>query len=281
MELTRDLVFDVGMHQGEDTAFYLRKGYRVVGFEASPSLAEQCRSRFANEIRDGRVTIVEGAIAAAGESTVTFFVHKHMTIWGTTDEDWVERNAMGGESDRIEVPAVDFGDHLREAVPWFMKVDIEGADRLCLEELAAVRERPAFVSIESEKADFSQLVEEVALLETLGYDRFAPVQQDRMTDKEIQAVDLDGHPFRHRFEYASSGPFGEDLTEAWLTREELLRRYQTIFRRYRLLGDEAPLNRSRLGFQARKLLSKVMRTPLPGWYDTHAARSAIAMEPEG
>ena len=29
-----DLIYDVGMHRGEDTAFYLRKGFRVVAVEA-------------------------------------------------------------------------------------------------------------------------------------------------------------------------------------------------------------------------------------------------------
>ncbi len=48
-----DLVYDVGMHRGEDTAFYLAKGYRVVGFEANPELVEACQRRFAAEIGGG------------------------------------------------------------------------------------------------------------------------------------------------------------------------------------------------------------------------------------
>ena len=31
-----DLIFDVGLHRGEDTEFYLKKGFRVVAFEANP-----------------------------------------------------------------------------------------------------------------------------------------------------------------------------------------------------------------------------------------------------
>ena len=38
-----DLNDDVGFHQGEDTAFYLKKGFRVVAFEAHPRLAENGR----------------------------------------------------------------------------------------------------------------------------------------------------------------------------------------------------------------------------------------------
>src|SRR5271156_3521479 len=72
-----DLVYDVGMHQGEDTDYYLKKGFRVVGFEANPKLVAKSRSRFADAIREQRLIIVEGAItdkpAGTNESTVSFY----------------------------------------------------------------------------------------------------------------------------------------------------------------------------------------------------------------
>ncbi len=34
-----DLIYDVGMHKGEDADYYLKKGFRVIGFEAIPELA--------------------------------------------------------------------------------------------------------------------------------------------------------------------------------------------------------------------------------------------------
>lgn len=39
-----ELIYDVGFHRGEDTAFYLKKSFRVVAFEAHPRLAENGRS---------------------------------------------------------------------------------------------------------------------------------------------------------------------------------------------------------------------------------------------
>lgn len=38
--MDRDLVYDVGMHNGDDTAFYVSQGYRVVAIEADPAQAE-------------------------------------------------------------------------------------------------------------------------------------------------------------------------------------------------------------------------------------------------
>jgi len=54
-----DLIFDVGMHNGEDTEFYLSRGFRVVGVEANPDLVRGLEKKFAAEIADGRVTIVD------------------------------------------------------------------------------------------------------------------------------------------------------------------------------------------------------------------------------
>jgi hypothetical protein len=41
-------MYDVGFHRGEDTAFYLKKGFCVVAFEAHPRLAEKGRAMFAD-----------------------------------------------------------------------------------------------------------------------------------------------------------------------------------------------------------------------------------------
>jgi hypothetical protein len=45
--MTADLLYDVGMNNGDDTAYYLYKGFRVVAVEADPVLVEAARERFA------------------------------------------------------------------------------------------------------------------------------------------------------------------------------------------------------------------------------------------
>ena len=57
-----NLIYDVGLHHGPDTDFYLNNAYRVLAFEANPGKAAFCRERFATEIADGRPTIVEGPV---------------------------------------------------------------------------------------------------------------------------------------------------------------------------------------------------------------------------
>ena len=152
-ELVPDLVFDVGMHRGEDTRYYLRKGFRVVAFEANPELVAAAHREFATEIAGGRLRIVSGAITAEGRDSVPFYVHSRMSLWGTTAARQAGRNAVMGTSARITVPAVDFARCLREhGVPHYLKSDIESADMVCLEGLLEIepQHRPRYTSIEAE-----------------------------------------------------------------------------------------------------------------------------------
>jgi hypothetical protein len=54
-----DLIYDVGLHKGEDAEFYLRKGFRVVAFEADPDLIAFCKGRLKEFIDQGQLTIVQ------------------------------------------------------------------------------------------------------------------------------------------------------------------------------------------------------------------------------
>jgi FkbM family methyltransferase len=83
-----NLIYDVGMHLGEDTAYYLKKGFKVIAFEADPNLILECKNRFQNELNNGKLIIVEGAIVdfSKAESQieyVSFYKNKSVSVWGT------------------------------------------------------------------------------------------------------------------------------------------------------------------------------------------------------
>ena len=270
-----DLIYDIGMHRGEDTALYLSMGYRVVAFEANPDLCADARERFADAIAAGRVTLVEGAIAP-GEGTVTFYRHTALTVFGTINPSWVMMHEPFGGSTAMTVPVVDLAAQIAvTGVPYYMKIDIEGTERYCLEVLRAFEDRPAYVSIQSCQTDWRELQHEFDLLDELGYNRFCVVQQEGLNRSVLSTTALDGKPLRHRMEEHTSGPFGRDLAR-WETRRAALRRYRAIYVLYRLLGDDGtPLRRSRVGLRVIKRLERSPRVrPLPGWYDTHARHSS-------
>lgn len=272
--LVEDLIYDVGLHKGEDSAFYLARGYRVVAFEANPDLAGICRERFAQEISAGRMSIVEGAITDSPEPTVTFYKHPE-SGWGTTSEQWVTRNLATGTAEPVEVPAVSFADTLRSTgIPSFMKIDVEGADRLCLEALLDFERRPQSVSIEANPyyTDAQGLEGELALLQRLGYDRFALVQQAGISGSEVLTRTLSGSSLKFRFEEDGSGSFGSDVGP-WVDFAAARAQYKRLFFTSRVI---APVVwRIRFGRDFLKWLAgHLPRRGGTGWYDTHAARSS-------
>jgi FkbM family methyltransferase len=270
--LVDDLVYDVGAHKGEDSAYYLAKGYRVVAFEANAELVRACERRFATEIAAGRLTLVAGAITDSDAPTVRFYRHP-LSTWGTTSDEMVSRNLMVAASEAIDVPAVHFAEKLRETgMPSFMKIDIEGSDMLCLQALLEFDARPQSVSIESHKTDWSHIEAELALLERLGYDRFAVVQQGDVAGRTLRTRTLDGSPLTFRFEQDSSGPFGADVGP-WVNHRRAIKRYKRVFLAYRLIGAKSPLRQTRIGRRLHGIALRRLARPLPGWYDTHAARS--------
>src|SRR5262249_38271660 len=157
-----------------------------------------------------RLRIVEGAIApeAAGER-IAFYKNLRKSDWGTIDPKWVERNErLGTRSVKIEVARVDLAEiFCSQGVPFYLKIDIEGADHLVLDELGRFEDRPRYISMEAEKVDFSQLVSELNLLKRLGYRTFKPVQQASIPGTRIVTTTLQGKPLHHVFVDGASGPF--------------------------------------------------------------------------
>lgn len=261
-----DLVFDVGAHLGEDSEFYLALGYRVVAVEANPLLAGQLRDRFRREIASGQYVLVPNAIDDRADQ-IEFYVNRQLSVWGTTSAEWARRNErLGAKSDVIEVSCVPFVSLLRaHGIPHYLKVDIEGADMQCIEALRGFAGRPRYLSLESTKVSWRDLVAEFDLLESLGYREFKVIDQRAHARLDGEYRSLSGTCFAHCFPKGSSGPFGEDLPGPWLSKRQAISRYRWIFVLYKLMGDNTPAARL-LGHLP--LLRRLLR--LVSWHDTHA-----------
>ena len=61
--MIEDLIYDVGMHRGKDTEFFLGKGFRVVAIEANLGFVEMVRHRLSGDVDSGRLTILGVAIS--------------------------------------------------------------------------------------------------------------------------------------------------------------------------------------------------------------------------
>jgi len=262
------LVFDLGAHRGEDTDFYLKLGYRVVAVEANPALVAELEERFRDAIRRGELVVVGRAIGER-EGTIRFFVNRTISVWGTADPAWAERNRkLGADSEEIAVECVRLPDLIRRhGCPHYLKVDVEGADMQCVRSLAELDCRPKYLSLESSKVSWSDLADELATCEALGYTRFKVVGQRWHGGGRFDTTS--GARVTHSFERGASGPFGPHLRGRWLTRRQAMLRYVPIFILYKTLGDATFVGRhlGRLPF-LRRVLAFIV-----GWYDTHAMRA--------
>ena len=278
-----DLIYDIGMHKGEDTEFYLRKGFRVVAFEADPDLASHCRTRLRDFIDQGRLVIVEGAIvdreaADAGLKKTRFYKSDTVSVWGTVRSDWAERNMKFGTSSKsIEVDTVDFGEVIQKyGVPHYMKIDIEGLDLVCVKAMEQFSVPPDFISLESSKTRFADIQREIEVLEKLGYNAFQAVEQSAVPASQPPWPATEGEYVSQKFQEGSSGLFGSELGGEWKSKGAVLRQYRFIRLGYYLLGDSGVLNRwrfrgaERLRLVVSRLLRFFTKASIPGWYDTHA-----------
>lgn len=273
-----NLIYDVGMHKGEDSDFYLKKGFRVVAFEADPSLVQLNQQKFSKQILDNQLTIVEGAIVNSKIcGKVKFYKNLDNSVWGTVDSSWAARNEKKGTRNKlIEVNAIDFGKCIEQyGIPYYMKIDIESADIICIKELLKFNLRPSYVSIESEKVSFEKLSDEINLFEKLGFNRFMAIQQSNIHQTILPNPSKEGKYVQHKFVSGASGKFGKELNGEWRSKDEILSEYRLIFRKYKWMGDNSFLKRNIFGNQFLRIISKAMNKSIPGWYDTHAKHCSV------
>jgi FkbM family methyltransferase len=277
--MDRRLIIDVGMHDGQDTAFYLAKGFNVVAIEANPELVAQAREAFAREIGEGRLRLLEVAIAER-RGTMPLAISDDMTVWSTLSPDWVARNQSGNNTDYryVDVETVPFGEVLADVgVPYYLKVDIEGYDMMCVRALHDLPERPAYVSIESAvsslTAPMREITAELREFRSLGYRQFQYVDQRMHPQREPAKPASEGEYVDSRFTRDSSGPFGRELTGRWLGWPAAFAEGQLLGLAHNLGGYGGRWSDSAVGHVYKRARGKIFRRGTP-WFDLHAALDA-------
>ena len=206
------LVFDLGMHRGLDTRFYLDKGFSVVALEANPAMCAAARAAFAAETGGGRLHVVERALwHEGGGANVPFFLNHEKDDWSSTSRAWAEKG--GHRAEEIAVPTTTLAELLdRHGTPRYIKCDVEGMDEAFAAQLLADGRRPAFVSVEAVSLDA------LALLRACGYDRVQVVNQALLPYVEPPRPAREGRYAPVQFNGHMSGLFGRELDPAkWLS----------------------------------------------------------------
>jgi len=271
---TRNLIFDVGLNVGQDSAFYLSQGYEVLAIEADPVLAEAARKKFDREIREGRFEILNVSIADK-EGFADFWICEEKPEFNSFHREIAARDSYSHHS--IQVPMARFSSIIeRYGTPHYLKIDIEGNDMLCLDDLDP-SSLPKYVSVESE----CPLAEEGASVEgglrtllklySLGYRHFKLIDQgtfcslslppsphywvDSFARKVLYGWPMKNLPrlafllrplvtwwrlerkFRWSFPWGSSGVWGEDTPGKWISYDEAENAYKHYREKHFLASD--------------------------------------------
>jgi FkbM family methyltransferase len=223
------LIFDVGVCDGADSAYYLSQAERVVGVEASPIACAELRRRFAAEIAEGRYLLEEVGVAEQpGE--LSFWVCDDHPHWSSFKREIASRN--GCRHHEVKVRTVRFDALVRKhGAPDYCKIDIEGHDVLCLRQLEPDI-APPYISVEMDHE--MDLIDEMVRLnyrdfKVISQRTLSPASPElaslvyslpakakdlaRRADQKLRGRRCDGG---WTFPAGSSGPFAEKTPGRWL-----------------------------------------------------------------
>jgi FkbM family methyltransferase len=216
MNEDRSLIFDIGLHLGFDSQFYLSKGFSVIGLEARPDLCKLAEQRNRDDFNAGRFKIINKALFEFDDEIVPFYVNPEKDDWGSLSKENSEKGI--GSSSAIEVPTVTLQSLISaHGLPYYIKCDIEGGDAIFAEQLLWLEGRPSFVSLEATSGV------DIAKLAACGYDRFQLVNQYTHHETSCPVPPREGSYVDARFNHHMSGLFGRELPpHRWVGFEVLM-----------------------------------------------------------
>ena len=262
----RDLIFDLGLFEGQDSRFYLDKGFTVVAVEANPEYAAFARQKFTPEIATRRFHLVERALWGDAGRSIPFHV------WGAQSSVMKQFADIGGPSVPVDVITTTVAELLAQhGVPYYLKCDLEGADKLVVAQLQLEKELPAFVSVE---ASSGEAIEQLA---RCGYDRFQIINQGYHAGTRIPFPPREGIYAKTAMNDTMTGLFGRELDPRhWMPKQEAL---AAMKRREFILS---PGCNALLRYAWRRIGKITGRRYLiaQGWTDVHACRhSTLEADP--
>ncbi|WP_207426502.1 FkbM family methyltransferase [Pedobacter sp. SYSU D00535] len=242
--MSEELIFDIGFHLGEDSDYFLKKGFKVVAIDANPQCVAAVGTKFGPYINSGQLTLINCAISNF-EGYANFNISQE-SVWSSLNFDIANRQEA--LKDTVTVKARTLLSLIEEfGMPSYCKIDIEGSDKHALQSLFSIAERPELISVETEcigqekQLGNGEALETLLLLRKLGYTKFKLVDQTTLLpllpDEQFYTLDFLGRIrmrarynyiflrsyrhklskiFGHHFLPGCSGPFGDDISGPWL-----------------------------------------------------------------
>jgi FkbM family methyltransferase len=248
-----ETIFDIGMYDASDTRYYLKEGFKVVAVEANPILVRSAENSLHQFIDSSQLILINAAIVEDTSKPI------ELTICGDDlgassiyKEKIIKRNPIGS----YHVPGISLHDLFQKfGIPFYLKVDIEGADRFCVLGLT-INTRPRYLSFEVGN-DFEELLN---FSESIGYTYFKLINQCNFRELCNQRLIIDRIANRMNFLFNYN-------------RYELIKRRGRFFKSMFSSGP-VPWYSDGKWQSARSLFSRWqeanIKKNIQEWYDLHA-----------
>ncbi|KYP15112.1 MAG: hypothetical protein A1D16_12435, partial [Flavihumibacter sp. CACIAM 22H1] len=204
------LIFDLGANRGQNLKYYLSNADKVVAVEANPDLVKDINLQFAHEISNGRLIVINKCISEenAPNSIVDFYVNKfdsglsRFTPPKYHPEDFTV----------IQIESVSYSQLLRDyGQPEFVKIDLEGYDKILLNNLIENDLLPAYLSTENCGLPILN-----KLIASGRYNCYNIVSFYNYEDYYVKTTNK------------TAGPFGKDIKSPWLSEQDILELYSKM-----------------------------------------------------
>jgi FkbM family methyltransferase len=215
-----DLIIDLGANDGADLPYYLMKAKKVVAVEANLILCEQIRSKYRDEITNGRLQIENVAVTVGFTGKCDFYLHKvnhglsQMTKPYNLDD-----------FERIEIDSLNVIELIEKYVSehngfkYYLKVDLENYDKFIIKDIFEKDYFPHYLSVESHDVEVMS-----RLIASEKYSYYNIVEGSEVEKNYRKSkIQVGDDLIEFTFPAHSAGPFGDDIAGGWFDSGDLFR----------------------------------------------------------
>jgi FkbM family methyltransferase len=230
----KNLIFDIGVGSGQDTYYYLKKGFNVVAVEADPIQFSYLSDVFDEEIKTNRLILINAVASNTFDEEVTFYRNN---IQQYTSSMFPVNSESVTEFKRKTINYSSLVNMY--GVPYYCKIDIERADFNFLPDDTSLL--PVYMSVEILNNKDVAAIDKLSLL---GYTQFKLVSHyyiqtlynTYLEDGNFGNLIHEGDIFTGEFPVRLnpnnllewSGQFGRELSEEWFSLNDIKKMYNIL-----------------------------------------------------
>ena len=217
------VIFDFGANIGQNLKYYLLKADKVVCVEANPKLIDKIKVQFTNEIKEGKL-IVENIVLVDNDFTHSqsqFFIneknHELSSIIQPQNQKFYNEIMLNCKSvNKLIKSNISKDDYILLA-----KFDLENFDNTALKALLNSGYVPDYISVEAHTQNILE-----SLVSSGKYHGFKVVNGYTVAKyfQNVQIREKSGKISEYSFKDHSAGPFGDDISGPWLSKQAISRK---------------------------------------------------------